>query len=136
MTTATPMTLRPFRFLACALLIGALGLPAQAASGVDRGAIELTLVDDAPKPFRLSAPRPNPFTTSTRLELTLDAATSLRVAVFDALGREVVQLHEGALGAGTYALRFDGANLPPGLYLVRATDGRGTTVTRSVSLSR
>ena len=135
MTLDTAMPSRLFRLLACALLIGAVGLPASAAE-VDRGALELTLVDDTPRPFKLSAARPNPFSTTTRLELTMETGSSIRVAVFDALGREVVKLHEGALQAGTYSLRLDGANLPPGLYLVRATDGRGTTVTRSVSLSR
>ena len=121
--------------LALVLLLGAWGLPAHAAE-VDRGALALELVDDTPQPFRLSAARPNPFSTTTRLQLSLDAATSLRVAVFDALGREVMTLHEGTLQAGTYNLRLDGSNLPTGLYLVRATDGRGATVTRSVALSR
>lgn len=129
------MPSRLLRILAVALLVGVVGLPVSAAE-VDRGEIVLTLVDETPQPFRLSAARPNPFTTSTRLELSIESTTALRVAVYDALGREVVQLHEGTLQAGTYSLRLDGANLPPGLYLVRATDGRGTTVTRSVALSR
>lgn len=135
MTTVTLMPSRLFRTLAVALLVSAVGLPASAAE-VDRADLVLTLVDETPQPFRLSAARPNPFKTSTRLELSLDASTALRVAVYDALGREVIELHEGTLQAGTYSLRLDGANLPPGLYLVRATDGRGATVTRSVALSR
>ena len=116
------------------LLVGA-AAPVSAAPVVE-DVLSLELVDDTPQPFRLSAARPNPFTTTTRLQLSLDATTALRVAVFDALGREVMRLHEGTLQAGTYSLRLDGSNLPPGLYLVRATDGRGTTVTRSVALSR
>ncbi|OZC02187.1 T9SS type A sorting domain-containing protein [Rubricoccus marinus] len=124
------------RTLACALLLGAAVAPASAGAVVDRAELELTLIDETPKPFRLSTARPNPFTSSTRLELSVDATTSIRVAVFDALGREVVKLQEGTLQPGTYSLRLDASNLPPGLYLVRATDGRGTTVTRSVALSR
>lgn len=136
MTLDTAMPSRFFRLLACALLIGAVAAPASAGAAVDRAELELTLVDETPKPFRLSSARPNPFTSSTRLELSIDAATSLRVAVYDALGREVVKLHEGTLQPGTYSLRLDASNLSPGLYLVRATDGRGATVTRSVALSR
>lgn len=96
----------------------------------------LEFVKDAPRRFRLSAARPNPFVASTRLELSVDEPTTLTVAAFDALGRQVALLHDGALQAGTYALTLDGSRLPPGLYLVRASDGRGNTATRSVSLVR
>ena len=100
-------------------------VPATVASG-----------DDLAPPFRLSAPRPNPFAASTRLELTLDEPADVTVAVYDALGRRVALLHEGPLRASTYTLRVDAGDLPPGLYLVRATDGRGHTATRSVALVR
>ena len=123
------------RVVAMAVLaIATVAAPAHAAV-VD---VELSLVytDDAPQPFRLSAPSPNPFTSSTRLTLTVDQATSLSVAVHDALGRRVALLHDGMVQAGSYTLRVDASDLPPGLYLVRATDGRGQTATRSVSLAR
>ncbi len=45
-------------------------------------------------------------------------------------------LHDGTVQSGTYTLRVDADDLPPGLYLIRATDGRGQTATRSVSLVR
>ena len=93
-------------------------------------------VDDTPQPFRLSTARPNPFATTSRIELTLDEPTTLTVAMYDALGRRVALLHDGYARAGTYALRVEAGDLPPGLYLVRAQDGRGATATRSVALVR
>ena len=120
-------------FLGAAMLVG----PARAASAeASRAVLSLELVDELAQPFRLSAPRPNPFSSSTSLELTLDQTTNVTVAVYDALGRQVALLHEGTLRPATYTLRVDANGLPPGLYLIRATDGRGTTATRSVSLVR
>ena len=98
--------------------------------------IRLEFVSDASRPFGLSAPRPNPFTSTTRFELTLGEADQVTVAVHDALGRRVALLQDGALRAGTYSLSLNASQLPPGLYLIRATDGHGTTATRSVALAR
>lgn len=120
-----------------ALLVAVLSLGAPAASAASADAeLWIESVDDTPRPFRLTAAHPNPFSDRTRLELALDRTTSLTVAVYDALGREVLRLHEGTLQAGTYRLTIDGSQLQNGLYLVRAIDGRGVTATRSVALSR
>ncbi len=110
--------------------------PVQAAEAPSPGVIELVHVDDVPQPFRLSAPSPNPFRVETRLTLAVDAATTMTVAVHDALGRRVALIHDGDVRPGSYTLRVDAAQLPPGLYLVRATDGQGRSVTRAVSLVR
>lgn len=130
--------IRRTSFLIAFATLLAFAYPAQAAVLADRDVdIELELIsEDAPRPFRLAAPRPNPFTSSTRLELSVQDPTDVTVAVFDALGRRVALLHDGGLRSGTYALRLDSNDLPPGLYLIRATDGRGNTATRSVSLVR
>ena len=92
--------------------------------------------DDRARTFRLSAPRPNPFGSATRFDVSLDESDEITVAVHDALGRRVALLHDGALRAGSYTLTLNANGLPPGLYLIRATDGRGVTATRSVALVR
>ena len=119
--------------LAAVALVGG-AVPVQAAASDAPAASHAA--DDLAPPLRLSAPRPNPFAASSRLELTVDEPSDVTVAVYDALGRRVAVLHEGPLRASTYTLRVDAGDLPPGLYLVRATDGRGHTATRSVSLVR
>lgn len=119
------------------LAVAVLAAPLAHAADTPRPAVTLVYESDATvTDFRLSSPRPNPFTTLTRLELTVDAPTDLTVAVYDALGRRVALIHEGAVRAGTYSLRVTSADLPAGLYLVRASDGRGQTATRSVALVR
>lgn len=123
------------RLAAAALLLGVFAVPTHAAV-TPSATVTLEYSNDTPQPFRLSAPSPNPFSSQTRLTLTVDEATTMTVAVHDALGRRVALLHDGAVSAGTYSLRVEADNLPPGLYLVRATNGRGQTATRSVSLVR
>ena len=127
------MRFRAFLLLT-ALAVAPLAAPA--AAPVTDDVVTLTHIDDTGGAFRLSSARPNPFSSSTRLELTVDGSTELTVAVYDALGRRVALIHEGSVRAGTYALRVEAGSLPPGLYMVRATDSRGATATRSISLVR
>ena len=122
--------------LVAALFGGALLSPVQAAAAPASEILVLVHEDDTPQPFRLSVPSPNPFRSETRLTLSVDAATTMTVAVHDALGRRVALIHDGDVRPGTYTLRVDAGQLPPGLYLIRATDGRGQSATRSVSLVR
>jgi hypothetical protein len=91
---------------------------------------------DGPRRFTLGPASPNPFSSTTRLTLTVDATQRLTVAVFDALGRRVALLHDGAVSAGAYPMTFDAGALPAGLYVVRVTDGLGGTATRAIALSR
>lgn len=126
------MTLR-FAVLLAAIAVAPFA--AEAAPG-PRPAVTLHFEGDATGDFRLSTPRPNPFSSQARLELTVDTATDLTVAVFDALGRRVAVLHEGTVRPGAYSLRVQAGDLPSGLYLVRAADGRGQTATRSLALVR
>ena len=129
------MALR-YSLLVAALLGGVWFAPAQAAAAPADDVLVLVHEDDTPQPFRLSTPSPNPFRSETRLTLSVDAATTMTVAVHDALGRRVALIHDGDVRPGTYTLRVDAGQLPSGLYLVRATNGRGQSATRSVSLVR
>jgi hypothetical protein len=87
----------------------------------------------------LSAVYPNPFgVTSSRatLNLAVEQSQTVRVAVFDALGRQVAVLHDGALAAGqNRQLSLDAATLAGGSYFVRVvgetfTDVQQMTVVR------
>ena len=74
-----------------------------------------------PESFRLqvSPPFPNPFNDQTTVRYELTEAMTARIAVYDALGREVAVLVEGEQQAGSYEVVFDGAGLAPGTYIVR-----------------
>lgn len=68
-------------------------------------------------------PRPVTGSGASSIELTLPHAGRLRVAIFDALGREVVALHDGTLGAGphTFSWRPGDRAVAPGTYFARLT---------------
>jgi hypothetical protein len=84
----------------------------------------------------LTAAHPNPFAASTSFALTVPESGRTRVEVFDVLGRRVAVLHDGPLAAGPeHRFTFHAADLPSGLYVVRAS-GEDFTQTRRITLSR
>ncbi len=83
----------------------------------------------------LSAAHPNPFRSTATVTLAVPHAGPVEVALFDVLGRRVMVLHDGPLAAGSHALTVDGAGLPSGVYVVRAS-GAGFTASRRVTVVR
>ncbi|GAB5518552.1 MAG: hypothetical protein RhofKO_08030 [Rhodothermales bacterium] len=86
--------------------------------------------------YRLTTAYPNPFRAETHFTLDLRDAESVRVVVFDMLGREVAVLHEGILaGQMRHQFTMDGANLPSGMYVYRV-EGQRFTANGTVLLAR
>lgn len=77
---------------------------------------------DAPAPnaSALRMAGPNPSSGTTAVLLASSQAGQARVAVFDALGREVLVVFDGTLAAGTHRLPILGGALAAGTYTVRA----------------
>ena len=105
---------------------------------------DLPLAVDPVGPRRgieLSGPAPNPSHGETRLALVVPARAAAEVAVFDAAGRRVRQLHRGPLEPGRHDFRWDGRDAQgrpaaAGVYYVRASqDGAGAAVKRLVRIS-
>ncbi|HEX8385518.1 MAG TPA: T9SS type A sorting domain-containing protein [Rubricoccaceae bacterium] len=83
----------------------------------------------------LLAPAPNPASTTATLPYTLDVAQTVRLAVYDVLGREVAVVAEGARSAGPHAPSVDVSSLAPGVYVARLTAG-GVVLARRFSVVR
>ena len=93
----------------------------------------VSVAADASGAFRLLPPAPNPSSSTTRLSFELAAASDVRLAVYDVLGREVATVVDGPLTAGQHDARIDTRPLAPGAYLVRLTaDGAAETTRLSV----
>jgi len=99
-----------------------------------RGAITATEQETVPVAFDLSPIYPNPFNPEARFTLTMAQTQPVRVALYDALGREVAVLHEGLLASGQpHAFALQGHALPNGVYLIQAT-GATFSATRQAML--
>ena len=72
---------------------------------------------------------PNPTAGWGTVAFGLDAPEAIRVAVYDALGRQVALLAEGEHPVGRHTVAFDGTGLSAGVYTVRV-EGRETRTAR------
>ena len=86
-----------------------------------------------PTEFRLSQNYPNPFNPTTKIQFSLPKATTVKLAVFDVLGRAMTALVEGYKQAGTYSVQFDASRLASGIYLCRLSTPE-TSLTRIMTL--
>ncbi|MCI0448785.1 MAG: T9SS type A sorting domain-containing protein [Chlorobi bacterium] len=75
---------------------------------------------EVPDKFSLSQNYPNPFNPSTKIRFDIASVgtvhRTVRLIVYDALGREIQTLVNEQLTPGTYEVDFDGSNLPSGVY--------------------
>ena len=78
---------------------------------------------EAPTSFVLEQNYPNPFNPTTVVSFQLSAASAVRLAVYDLLGREVAVLVNERKEPGTYTVRFDATRFASGVYVYRLTAG-------------
>jgi len=87
---------------------------------------------EAPLAFALEGVRPNP-SRGERLSISfaLPGGAPARLELLDVSGRRIAVREVGALGPGRHVVDLGaGRRLPPGLYLVRLTQGPDARVTR------
>lgn len=83
--------------------------------------------------YKLDTAGPNPFTPFTSVRFRIPEAGTVRLALYDALGREVRTLFDGDVaGNRDEVVRVDGAFLPAGTYTVRMESGGRQMTTRIV----
>jgi hypothetical protein len=87
-----------------------------------------------PERLHLAQNFPNPFNTSTIIELTLWKAGYIELKVFNVLGEEVHTLVAAKLEAGKYQICFQCGDLPSGLYYCRLTSGSSIQVRKMMVL--
>jgi hypothetical protein len=89
-----------------------------------------------PQAFDLAAAYPNPLRQIATVRFATPVATTVRVAVYDALGREVARLVDGPMDAGRHQATFVSDGLPSGTYLLRMSTADGFAATQSITVVR
>jgi hypothetical protein len=82
----------------------------------------------APTKFSLEQNYPNPFNPVTTIkysvpEVGISFMKFISLKIYNALGEEVATLINEEKPAGSYTVKFDGSNLPSGVYIYRLTAG-------------
>ncbi len=93
--------------------------------------IPTVVADESPRAFALHQASPNPFNPATVIRFDLPSAGTVKLAVYDVLGRELTVLREGHLAAGSYSCTWDGRDrsgvrAASGVYLYRLQAGHMT----------
>jgi hypothetical protein len=83
---------------------------------------------ERPREYLLEQNYPNPFNPSTIIRYQLSASSSVKLEVFDMLGRRVALLVDAEQTAGRYEVNFNAGNLTSGVYFYRlqATSPQGS----------
>jgi hypothetical protein len=115
-------------------------LKAAKISGMYYG--DTTLVSVAQNsPNVLSSPNPvlfqnypNPFNPTTQIEFYLHQRAEVSLVIYDLLGRKVTTLEYGMFEQGYHKSKFDGSELPSGIYFAQLTGGVSTQTRKLVLL--
>jgi photosystem II stability/assembly factor-like uncharacterized protein len=86
-----------------------------------------------PKEFSLRQNYPNPFNPVTSIEFSLPVSSYVRLAIYDAAGREVETLVNGQIFAGVFKTEWNAADSPSGIYFYKFSVN-GETETRKMIL--
>ncbi|MEM8486623.1 MAG: FG-GAP-like repeat-containing protein [Bacteroidota bacterium] len=98
---------------------------------------EETAVVDLPTEYALESNYPNPFNPTTTIKYDVPEASSVKLEVYDMMGRRIATLVNGQLGAGRYEATWNarsdsGAPVASGVYLYRLQAGSFEAVKRMV----
>lgn len=74
---------------------------------------------EVPGEFNLEQNYPNPFNPTTNIKFAIPKLSSVKLAVYDLLGREVESLVNQQLTPGTYEVNWNAAKFSSGIYMYR-----------------
>ena len=79
--------------------------------------------NEIPGEFRLYQCYPNPFNPGTAIKFDISKTSNVKLVVYDALGRQVEELVNGELKAGTYKAEWNASQFSSGVYFYSLISG-------------
>jgi subtilisin family serine protease len=76
-----------------------------------------------PNTFALKQNSPNPFNPTTKINFDIPVQSFVSIKIYDMTGREINELVNTGLTAGSYSVSFDGSKLSSGVYYYRIEAG-------------
>ena len=103
-------------------------------------AVSMTIEDDLSSeelPSNLTAVKnfPNPFSSVTNIEYTLEQSSEVSVLVYDLTGSVIMSMNQGQQFPGTHTIEIDGSNMAEGIYYY-TLNVNGGSVTKKMILTR
>ncbi len=90
---------------------------------------------DTPLQVQLHQNYPNPFNPSTSIAFELNKTTSVRLEIFDLLGRSVgILINNQPKQAGVHTVNFNGSTLSSGVYMYQLTTTSGENLMKRFTL--
>jgi hypothetical protein len=89
----------------------------------------IRISDNYPVRFLLNQNYPNPFNPSTTIQFSIPPSkgdrgmTSVKLIIYDVLGREVATLINQQMQPGSYSVDWDASNYPSGIYFYKLEAG-------------
>ena len=81
-----------------------------------------------PEQFQLMQNYPNPFNPKTVISWQLPVGSNVEISIYNILGQKIETLLNKYMPAGYHEIKFNGQNLPSGIYLYRIEAGEWTDV--------
>ena len=105
------------------------------SSSVTVDVIVLSVVENAPREFRLMQNYPNPFNPETKIKFSVENTAHTTMHIYNIIGQHVATLFDGIAEAGRYyTVRLDGAGLASGLYFYRLDSGKKSDLKKMMLL--
>lgn len=89
---------------------------------------------ETPRRFILGRNYPNPFNASTTIGFELPRNCRVRLIVYDTLGRNVAEILDKNMAAGSHLVTWNSADLASGVYFYRLTAGGNTRIKKLILL--
>ncbi|HJW30566.1 MAG TPA: T9SS type A sorting domain-containing protein, partial [Saprospiraceae bacterium] len=99
---------------------------------IERTLLSVDQPSTQPPRYDLVSVYPNPFNPITNIEYNLRTFSEFELDLYDLLGRQIQNLDHGMKPPGKYSMRFDGAHLASGVYVVVLRTRMSFTTSRIV----